>query len=343
MSTMKAASDMKSLVENALEFLDKAIGEIESSPKHSIINFYSAVELLLKARLLHEHWSLVVTKDPDRQRFESGDFVSVNFDEACVRLRKIVQSPISDSAVRNFDTIRKHRNRVVHFYHGADLREVVSEQLRAWYDLHQLLTVQWKVAFNDFLPALADIEKRLRGNREYLQAKFADLESLIARERKGGAEFEACASCGFEAARTEIVLGDLKAAECLVCGYRNEWIEYECSNCTKFSPLLEGGAFTCTHCGHRDPEETIAKTLNQFVATSDNYFEAMVPANCSECDGYHTTIEYHDKYLCICCFAVADALSACGWCSEFNNGDMENSDWSGCTVCDGRAGWDSDD
>jgi DNA-directed RNA polymerase subunit RPC12/RpoP len=284
-----------------------------------------------------------VTKDPDRQRFESGDFVSVSFDEACVRLRKVVQSPISERAVRNFDTIRKHRNRVVHFYHGADLREVVSEQLRAWYDLQQLLTVQWKAEFNDFRPALADIEKRLQGNREYLQAKFADLEALIARERKGGAEFEECASCGFEAARTETVLGELKAAECLVCGYKSERLDYECSNCSEYSPLLEGGAFTCTHCGHREPEEKIAKTLNQFVATSDNYFEAMVPANCSECDGYHTIIEYHNKYLCICCFAVADALSACGWCSEFNNGDMENSDWSGCTVCDGRAGWDRDD
>jgi hypothetical protein len=340
---MKAKNDMKRLVENALEFLDKAIKEIKSDPKHSIINFYSAVELLLKARLLHEHWSLVVSKEPDRQRFESGDFVSVTFDEACARLRRIVQSPISERAAKNFDIIRRHRNRVVHFYHETDLSEVVSEQLRAWYDLHQLLTVQWKGEFDDFRAQFAGIEKRLQGNREYLQAKFGDLEAFLVRERKSGAEFEECASCGFEAARTETVLGDLKAAECLVCGYKTEWIEYECSNCSEFSPLLEGGLFTCTHCGGRESEEAIAKTLNQFIATKDNYLEAMVPGNCSECDGYHTIVEYHDKYLCICCFATSDALSACGWCSEFNNGDMENSDWSGCTVCDGRAGWDRDD
>jgi hypothetical protein len=334
---------MKRLVENALEFLDKAIKEIKSDPKHSIINFYSAVELLLKARLLHEHWSLVVAKEPDRQRFESGNFVSVTFDEACARLRKIVQSPISEKAAKNFDAIRRHRNRVVHFYHEAEFSEIASEQLRAWYDLHQLLDAQWKQEFKDWQLEFADIERRLRGYREYLQAKFTDLKGSIARERKGGVEFGTCASCSFDAARTQTVLGKLKSANCLVCDYKNQWLEYECSNCSKASGLLGGSPFICAHCGQRESEADIAEKLNQFVVTKDNYFDATVPGNCSDCDGYETIIQYHNKYLCTSCFAVSDTLSACGWCNELNNGDMENSAYSGCSVCEGRAGWDRDD
>jgi hypothetical protein len=54
-----------SICENGLGFVSKAIDQLwnEGSPdalKYSVINFYSGVELLLKARLMREHWSLVV-------------------------------------------------------------------------------------------------------------------------------------------------------------------------------------------------------------------------------------------------------------------------------------------
>ncbi len=79
----------------------------------------------------------MVTKDPDRQKFESGDFVSISFEEACARLNKIVQSGIPEPARKNFDAIRKHRNKMVHFFHEAHsgsenprLRtEIAKEQL----------------------------------------------------------------------------------------------------------------------------------------------------------------------------------------------------------------------
>jgi len=38
----------KSLVENAIDFLKKSVAEIKKSPKYSVINFYSAVEIFLK-------------------------------------------------------------------------------------------------------------------------------------------------------------------------------------------------------------------------------------------------------------------------------------------------------
>jgi hypothetical protein len=49
------------LVANAIDFLRRAINEFKKDPKYSIIHFSAAVELLLKARLMAEHWSLVVS------------------------------------------------------------------------------------------------------------------------------------------------------------------------------------------------------------------------------------------------------------------------------------------
>lgn len=84
-----------------------------------VIHFYTAVELFLKARLLAEHWSLVVAKrqDPDLTRFELGDFQSVTLDEAADKLDKVLQSPLSSAELSQFRNMAKHRNRMVHFFH----------------------------------------------------------------------------------------------------------------------------------------------------------------------------------------------------------------------------------
>lgn len=60
-----------SIAESAMDFLKRAVDEIEKHPKYSVIHFATAVELILKARLMHEHWALVVekTSDADVERF----------------------------------------------------------------------------------------------------------------------------------------------------------------------------------------------------------------------------------------------------------------------------------
>src|SRR5665811_527603 len=103
-------------------------------------------------------------------------------------------------------------------------------------------------------------------------------------------------------------------------------------------PSIRWGHVTCTHCGHKEDEREIFDKINEFVATKDNYFEALVPANCGECDGYNTVAEYEDQYLCVVCLHHTDALQVCDWCAEANTGDMEDSNWAGCTACEGYAG-----
>jgi len=82
------------LVDNALDFLSKAIEDLKEHPKYSMINFHASVELFVKARLMAEHWTLVVAKrqEPDWTKFVAGDFQSVSLDDAANRLDKIIKS-----------------------------------------------------------------------------------------------------------------------------------------------------------------------------------------------------------------------------------------------------------
>ena len=139
------------------------------------------------------------------------------------------------------------------------------------------------------------------------------------------------------------MIGELHAATCLVCGFTSSWIQYECDNCGKISPLDDGGGFACPHCGRIETDSQVYSRLDQSDYDPKEYVDADVPGNCSYCDGYHTVCRYEERYLCTSCFELTDHMARCGWCNEPNNGDMEDSYWKGCSACDGKAGWDKDD
>jgi hypothetical protein len=116
----------------------------------------------------------------------------------------------------------------------------------------------------------------------------------------------------------------------------------KCTNCEAEFHVEGDETSTCSACGTDFDEGDVAEMVDDDPGTKDNYFDRITPANCSSCDGYQTVVSFHDHYLCTACLHLADGLSACGWCGEGNNGDMEDSTWRGCNYCDGRAGWDTD-
>ena len=196
------------LVSNALDFLTQSISEIEQKPKYSVIHFHAAIELFLKARLVAEHWSLVVSpkKEADWKDFISGKFVSVTLEEAAKRLDKVVQSGLSEKQLKSFRAVTKHRNKMVHFYHDAEtteageqrIRSIVKEQLTAWYFLHDLLTSQWVKIFGEWKDQIAILDTKVRKHHEFLKVVFDMLKPQIVADKKDGYEFKECLSCGFE-------------------------------------------------------------------------------------------------------------------------------------------------
>ena len=164
----------KNLVESALDFLRRALREIEKEPKYSIIHFYAAIELILKARLMDEHWTLIVANREklDWNKFTSGDFRSVSLYEADDRLRRVVRSGLSRPEFAVFKSVSKHRNRIVHFLNNADYDDVVKEVLNAWYYLDQLLTSRWDSTFADWRSPILEIDWEMNQLQSYLKVVY---------------------------------------------------------------------------------------------------------------------------------------------------------------------------
>lgn len=100
----KAAGDVQALMTNGLEFLERAREEIDTSPKDSVVCFWTGVELLLKVPLLQEHWTLVCSNSGkgvvSRADYLRGNFQSVSFEKTCNRLKKVLELPIPDKQKR---------------------------------------------------------------------------------------------------------------------------------------------------------------------------------------------------------------------------------------------------
>ena len=344
------------LVENAFDFLFKSISEIEGQPKYSVIHFYAAVELFVKARLMKEHWSLVVSQRQEAEwgKFIVGDFQSVTLTEAAGKLRKIVRSGLSKAELDAFKEVANDRNKMVHFFHEEHFEEemekfkrgIVKKQLKAWFFLHQLLIGKWKAEFSPWNEKIAELDKELKKLHAFLQVIFDNMKPKIEEERKKGVEYTECPSCGFEAQELCENENTIYEARCLVCGLSKKNLNIQCPACGDTVILKEEGFGQCESCGKPLEPEDVAGVL---IDSGSAHIAAMEgdyswgEGNCSDCDGYHTVVRTeNDEWICASCFGVFESLKVCGWCNELNTGDMEYSYGAGCNHCDGMAGWEKD-
>ncbi len=348
---------LKRLVENGFDFLRKAVDDLENHPKFSIIHFHAAVELFLKARLMAEHWSLVISQrqEPDWDKFISGNFQSISLDGAAERLEKVARSGLTKQELQSFREITHHRNKAVHFFHEAhseqankeQRRAIVKQQLTAWYFLHQLLTKRWGPVFSKWADEVSEINKKLQELHIFLQVTYEQLKPEIEKRKARGELFQNCPSCGFESQQHEDVKKVVYEAECLVCGLFEKILKIECPSCASEVMFVNEGFGQCDNCNEEFEPDDLAGELidsNAVHVAAKEGDDTWSLGNCSDCDGYNTVVRTKDDtYVCTSCFLTLDHLQLCGWCNEPNTGDMSYSFASGCNHCDGRAGWEEDD
>lgn len=342
------------LVDNAFDFLLKAIGDLENHPKYSVINFHASMELFIKARLMAEHWTLVVSRkqEPDWTKFIAGDFYSVSLDEAASRLQRVLNSGLSKEELNIFKEVAKHRNKMVHFFHEAHAadedgqmrQEIVKIQLNAWYFLHRLLTEKWAEIFDSWKDDIVDIDRKLRRLHQFLVVVFENLSEKIADlKNANGIIFRECPSCGFESKQHEDEKDIVYQSDCLVCNLSESVLQIKCPDCGE-TVFFEGEGFSvCEGCEEAFEPPDLAKILmtdsaESRVADGDDLWAL---GNCSFCDGYHTVVRLGNlEYICAGCLNVFEMLEQCGWCGELNTGDVSDSYWMGCNFCDGKVRWD---
>jgi hypothetical protein len=342
-----------SLTRNAFDFLARGIAEFDESPKYSVIHFCAAVEMLLKARLMKEHWSLIVAKPEQANlaKFMAGDFISATLEDIRSRTRDIAGENIGDDAYASFRALANHRNKMVHFFHNGlenddkAKAQIVAEYCRSWFHLHCLLT-RWDDYFHGFSSEIAQADRAMKGRRKYLAAKFEALKTDLDAARKTGNPPKACSACGFKAGIPDAIDDQIATLRCLVCDHTEIQVELDCPHCGKRIVVANEGYARCGHCRGAIEPQHLVDALTDHDAAHIAIMEgddSWGPANCGNCEDYHTVVRRGDRYFCTNCFDLSDHIEQCEWCGEMNTGEMEHSYFSGCGICDGKAGWEKDD
>lgn len=339
------SQDVKALIDNGLDFLDKAREELEASkPKFSVVSFWTAVEILLKVPLVHEHWTLACTgKKIVRSKYLAGDFQSVTYDETCARLGDILDKPLPPETMKVFNKVRQHRNRVVHFYHPsfteAEQDQIQREQADAWFALNRLMRDDWKPFFEVRLGwKLAHNEtSMLRGNNFYAAVRLKHIQPELNELAINNTEIEDCPQCNQKAlvtikeaaADSRYVLQD---TTCKVCYVSWPHVALNCPECGHNQLLITGeDDFTCESCGSRRDRMAI---LDSPLRSIDEQTENILPAGCTGCMSPESVCKSGDGYLCVVCLQFYKELHQCGHCTHFSDFVPNLSVMRGCAFCD---------
>lgn len=336
------------LIKNAVDFLQRSIDDFDASPKHSLISFCSALELFLKARLMAEHWALILAK-PDQAKladFMQAKFHSVSLEESLRRIENVTGKLLPQSAFKAFDEVRQHRNKLVHFFHpdydaSPQVRhDIEKQQCIAWFHLHNLITGVWTAHFNVAKMDIHRAESLMKGHRKYLAARFHELQSDITNDKVQGRVYWCCPSCGFDSLRQEFQLVDYREHNCLVCGIQPTSFTLPCPDCGTPVTYWGEGNVTCQNaqCGRSITEADVSESFQPpyTVGRQKRYLETLhESAFCDACE-MEAVLLYQNKYLCAHCLKLHDTIYHCDYCGTLCAGDGKDSSWAGCIVCGGR-------
>jgi len=341
---MDNISLLNDLRDNAFEFLEKSIAEMNNSPKHSLICFYSAIELLLKARLMDEHWSLIVQQPGAiaKSAFIKGDFQSVHLKECVERIEKILCESISQDAYKCFNDLRIHRNKLVHFAHpDLNKSDIAVEQWLAWHFLHKLLSDQWGSFFSEDKPKIDKLHSQFLKYEKFLKERFKALKKDLASQEASGISFFECPVCNFRACKEIKKLEYGKINTCLVCEMRKlEFnpinITIECPCCfseVHISSLKKNKEnFKCT-CGNYITTSDLISHYNKLYGLDD---QDMFPAYCWSCKYREPSVFLIDDCLsCVACFLREEGdVSDCPYCGKWVMGQFDDYfKYIGCFLC----------
>lgn len=342
------------LLKNAFDFLETGINQFETQPKYSVINFCSGIELVLKARLLHEHWSLIVQGEPDLKSFKTGNFKSTNFKNLILKINNVTNDNISINVKKCFDNLSDHRNKIMHFFHEANIpnspkeirKEIALEQHNAWIFLKELFN-KWSFIFATYDKRILTLDVLMRDQKRqsYLKEKFEEIKDKIEEEIKLGKAFKICDSCGYLSSKETKLTEVLFEYRCMVCERTEPQIKLPCP-CGQLFEIndyaISNSSFNCDYCDIEITKDSIVQELDTYSTDPKDLYDRDV-INCAYCSSKDSVINHENYYVCTECLSFSENVEYCEWCGEGQLGEhLECSFYDGCSFCDGRKGWKDD-
>lgn len=291
------AEELKfTLIENAEDFLREALHYVVASEprdwKYAILHLCSALELLLKAILEKEHWSLLFedVERASRQALHNGNIETVRFETALTRLQNIVGITFESKSLTYLRQLRRHRNWSNHF--SLQLNVEQAKSLVA-HGIVVFLTLEQRYLHSTPDRSLEyEINQTLHGFEKYVNERLRDLRLELDTTDRPPPRFRMCMKC-----LQETLILEESWFECLFCGETwsfHDFAEYYGEGTGGYCPSCHDGVqhlvifnndeagFICARCGFETEED-----LNTACSRcGQKFWDDYASSVCSDCLGY---------------------------------------------------------
>ncbi|MDP5317387.1 serine/arginine repetitive matrix protein 1 [Streptomyces poriferorum] len=284
-------------VSNGLDYLVSVVNHLDENEsevtprdvKYAVLHLEAAVELLLKARLHSEHWTLVFTdlQKVTPKQLEESTFQTVGAEKALERLKTFVKVDVTQKDKTAVSKLVKHRNRLQHFGFTGNASEV--ENLAG-----EVLDFLIRFIDDQLLPYLQDESEKQQAEKELLSVRtgLTRIHSFVTERMS----------------RLGVELQEERA--------ENRTIE--CPECEQLALVVGKGTATCRFCSSVWDGHELAG-----VFSSKSWAEPGPWMECPECDEWTLGSDVRLRsdpglslYFCFCCANGFPELSACDRCSR---------------------------
>lgn len=274
------------------------------SVKYAVLHLQAAVEVLLKARLQREHWSLVFSNPATATRASLADFSfeSCTTNAAVERLRNIAQVPISAEEAKALKDLARDRNALQHYGFQHNVRAVESRAA---------IVLDFLVRFLDteLLPKLGPDElASIHPDLEMARTRLTDIKSFV-RQR----------------------MNRLRGNDLAGLEHRTA----HCNECQQDALVVDADGAQCHFC-------SVTWTVKQLLVDvwRDPDPQGSPGMECPSCHA-HALLDCavfidpsnNDAMYCLACTKEFDNLGLCKGCGCFWPKDDENFKITGQLLC----------
>lgn len=285
-------------VRNGIDYLRSVIDHLSREKrdardlKYAVLHLQAATEVLLKARLQEEHWSLVFDNPlvASREDLASGDFSSCGVTETISRLERFANVHLEVKHVRAIKNLTQDRNKLQHYGLTHNARAI---EARATEVLHFLL---------DFvhLELVRHIDRdewdRISFELDHVRHALGDIEGFVSRR-----------------------MNDLKADIAEVADHI-----IQCPDCGQWAAIvLHGVRCTFCHLVLEPAEHAVSWGPNSWRSDNSNASASAEPtSDCPQCGRrafigsiFFETAREKPQYACFHCQYKTDTAH-CARCSR---------------------------
>ncbi|MEW4130404.1 hypothetical protein [Bacillus cereus group sp. BfR-BA-01399] len=299
-----------SMTDNGLDFVKRSLKEMEAvdelSIKYAVLHLSAGLELILKSRLQKEHWSFLFDdiNKANYQKYVSGDFKSVTFENLINRLTNNCQIEISDNTKKRLQNLKGYRNKMEHYSLNINKMALEATTFEVLSFLIPFIHREELVSRNNEL--LNYINNRLLKMDNYIKQRYKEISSKL-RELPENIKLLDCPYCMQKDTLR------LDKAYCYFCNtqFRNlavELIPKFMSEENTFSYKRFNSVEFCPHCTQHSmivsAEECACLNCLRVIKPNDY-------VKCTDCSITHKVGEeegeyYGEEYICWSCLLKDD-------------------------------------